>query len=99
MAGGARIQTTDPWCGHKEHTGNPLNGDMRPRSTCDRINVTLEFGEQLMIRCRCACVKHGGGSVMVWVCMAAKATGSPVFMDDVPVGKSSGMNLASKSFN
>lgn len=52
-----------------------------------------------MIRCRCACVKHGGGSVMVWVCMAAKATGSPVFMDDVPVGKSSGMNLASKSFN
>lgn len=28
-------------------------------------------------------VKHGGGSVMVWACMAANGTGSLVFTDDV----------------
>lgn len=37
-------------------------------------------------------VKHGGGSVMVWACMAANGTGSLVFTDDVTADKSSTMN-------
>ena len=37
-------------------------------------------------------MKHGGGSVMVWACMAANGTGSLVFIDDVTADKSSRMN-------
>uniref|UniRef100_A0A8C5Q2J1 Transposase Tc1-like domain-containing protein n=1 Tax=Leptobrachium leishanense TaxID=445787 RepID=A0A8C5Q2J1_9ANUR len=37
-------------------------------------------------------VKHGGGSVMAWACMAANGTGSHVFIDDVTGDKSSRMN-------
>src|SRR4029434_10164871 len=37
-------------------------------------------------------VKHGGGSVTAWACMAANGTGSLVFIDDVTADKSSRMN-------
>ena len=37
-------------------------------------------------------VKHGGGSVMAWACMAANGTGSLVFIDYVTADKSSRMN-------
>ena len=37
-------------------------------------------------------VKHGGGSVMAWACMAANGTGSLVFIDDVTANKSNRMN-------
>ena len=37
-------------------------------------------------------VKHGGGSVIAWACMAANRTGSLVFICDVTADKSSRMN-------
>ena len=37
-------------------------------------------------------MKHGGGSVMAWACMAANGTGSLVFIDDVTADKSSRIN-------
>uniref|UniRef100_A0A8C5QBF4 Transposase n=1 Tax=Leptobrachium leishanense TaxID=445787 RepID=A0A8C5QBF4_9ANUR len=37
-------------------------------------------------------VKHGGGSVIAWACMAANGTGSLVFIDDVTADKRSRMN-------
>ena len=37
-------------------------------------------------------VKHGGGSVAAWTCMAANGTGSLVFFDDVTADRSSRMN-------
>ena len=48
--------------------------------------------KQLMIQSTTSCVKHGGGSVMEWACMAAKGTGSLVFMDDVTPDRSICMN-------
>ena len=33
-------------------------------------------------------IKHSGGSVIVWECMAAKGPGSATFIDDVTADKS-----------
>ncbi len=68
---------------------------MRPRSTCTRVMGREEYGEGkelLMILHTTSSVKHGGGSVMAWACMAASGTGSLVFIDDVTADKSSRMN-------
>ena len=51
-----------------------------------------EGKEQLVSESTTSCVKHGGGSVMEWACMAAKGTGSLVFMDDVTPDRSICMN-------
>ncbi len=37
-------------------------------------------------------VKHGGGSVIAWACMAANGTGPLVFIDDVTADRSSRVN-------
>ena len=39
-----------------------------------------------------SCVKHGGGSVMVWACVAAIGTALLVFTDDATADKSSNMS-------
>ncbi len=38
-------------------------------------------------------VKHGGGGVMAWACMAVSGTGSLIFTDDLIYDDSSRMNL------
>ncbi len=38
-------------------------------------------------------VKHGGGVVMAWACMAVSGTGLPNFTDDLIYDDSSRMNL------
>ncbi len=38
-------------------------------------------------------VKHGGGGVMAWACMAVSGTGPLIFTDDVMYDDSSRMNL------
>ncbi len=69
---------------------------MRPRSTCTRVMGREEYGEGkellMILSIPPSSVKHGGGSVMAWACMAASGTGSLVFIDDVTADKSSRMN-------
>ncbi len=38
-------------------------------------------------------VKHGGGGVMAWACMAVSGTGPLIFTDDLMYDDSSRMNL------
>ncbi len=60
---------------------------MRPRSTCTRVMGREEYGEGkemlMILSITTSSVKHGGGTVMAWACMAASGTGSLVFIDDV----------------
>ena len=39
-----------------------------------------------------SCVKHGGGSFMMWACIVASGTGQSVFIGDVVADRSSEMN-------
>ena len=50
-----------------------------------------EQKEQLMIQSM-PCVKHGGGSIMVWTYMAVNRMGSLVFIDDMAADKSNKIN-------
>ena len=36
-----------------------------------------------------SCIKHGGGGVMAWACMAANEVGSLMFFDDASADRSS----------
>lgn len=59
---------------------------MRPRPTCIIEMGRKEFGSHLIY------LHHGGGSVIMWTCVAAKETDSVVFTREVTVERSSRIN-------
>ena len=66
---------------------------MRPRSTCTTVQVWRRKGTAHDPKHTTSSVKHGGGSVMAWACMAANRPGSHVFIDDVTADKAAGWIL------
>lgn len=51
---------------------------------CDgKGKIWRKSNEEMKIKNLCATVKHGGGSVMVWGCMAASGVGNLVFIDSI----------------
>lgn len=69
-------------------------GLMRQRLTFTKMMEKLKFGERmdvLLIYVSWS-VRHNGGNVMVWACMASSAKGSLIFIDDVTHDGSSKMN-------
>ena len=69
---------------------------MRPRltfqKTDEKAKVWRKKGSALDLKDTSSSVKHGGGSVMAWACMAASGVGSQIFFDDLTHDGSSRMN-------
>lgn len=58
----------------------------------ERKDVWRRFGTVHDLKHTTSHVKHGGGSVMAWACMASSGTGSLVIIGDVTEDRSSQMN-------
>ncbi len=87
----------------KKHKGEPeefwncVYGPMRQRWTFIQVMGKQKCGEKKGTvndpKHTASSVKHGGGGVMAWACMAVSGTGPLNFTDDLMYDDSSRMNL------